>query len=217
MQRYVNPAIDIASGVTSSSAPAAVAAPPRYPWLEPRLAMFRTPLWQAKYRRYERAERLRLPAHRDLQVMYFAERPASGPEEQRMKQAVGTVSSLTVLALQNTVVRVLAGSVLVTSSKGSLLVLTEDTCLLARGRIQLRAVAGGAEEQRGGERCEAAAAAAAPTPPAALWAVRNIDQQAVVEPQQHGMQAENHKLIIKKIFNCTDSYFESIISSSISA
>ena len=182
--------------------------------------MFRTPHWQARYRHLERTERLRLPADRELDMLYFAEKPVTWPGERVSSSrpritSAEPVPSLTILALQNTLIRVLAGSVLVTSSKG--LVLTEDTCLLARGLIQLRAVAPGSNsscsvKEEDGEDTSSSGQEQKPVAgaPPALWAIRNVDKQVIVEPQQgNNTQHSRKKIIIKKVFNCTETLSES--------
>lgn len=129
------------------------------------------------------------------------------------------------MALQNTLIRVLSGSVLVSSSKR--LVLNEDTCLLARGLIQLRAVApdssnaggsaicsavthGDEEDGRSDRYCDPAAGEGMQAP-AALWAIRNVDKNVIVEPLQTKYNQYSKKIVIKKIFNCTDLYYESFL------
>jgi hypothetical protein len=156
--------------------------------------MFRTPDWKLKFRRYEITERLRLPG-RDVNVMYFAERPSNGTREQCAHQP--TIPSLTVLAMDNTLLRVMAGTIHVSTRKG--LVMNEGTCLLARGFMKIRAFASEGETSL-------------ITSPA-LWAIRDVDRQVVIEPGQHGGELLNDvipKLVIKKIFNCDDSYFETV-------
>lgn len=182
LKRYLNPMVEITDSLDERGA---------YSWLEPRLTIFRTLEWQARYRRHERAERLRLP-NREVEMMYFAERPMLQTGEQCLTSSAPP--SLTVLALQNTLIRVLAGSVYVSSSRGH--VLTEDTCLLARGLIQVRAVSRPDKT--------------APAPAPALWTIRNVDHQVVVDPIQHGPALGDHRLIIKKIFNCTETYVETV-------
>lgn len=197
----MNPELDITAAVDSRG---------RASWLEPRLAVFRTPYWQDKFLLLERVERLRLPG-RDVRMMFFAERPAS--EKGGGLPVSQSPPALGVLALQNTLLRVLAGVVHVsTSSRSEGLELGAGTCLLARGLLRIRAVGGAAVAVADGCSHEFLSQSSTEAP-AALWAVRVVDHQVIVEPQQHRdvqrggdrvQQDYLKKIIIKKIYNCTD-------------
>ena len=166
-------------------------------WLQPRLSEFRSQYWMTIYSQIEATERRRLSPGRKLEMLFFADLPVLNIS------STGYAPVLTILALQNTLVRVLAGTVAVSSSKG--ISLPVGSCMLARGTIQLRAFDSNVSKDT--QRCplfkeNSTFECADRQWEAALWSIRNIDQQVVVEPNQR--LNYDRKLIIKKIFSCID-------------